>query len=60
MAAETALQAAERRIAEINRLLEKLHAKVEDLRVYAEKTGRWTDDLAHIQYRLAELVGEEG
>jgi len=60
MPTDTALQAAERRIAEINRLIEKLHAKVEDLRAYAEKTGRWTDDLAHIQHRLAELVGEEG
>jgi len=49
---------AERRIAEINRLLEKLQRQVTDHYQVAAH-GRWTDDLAHIQHRLAELVGEE-
>lgn len=58
MAPETPLQAAECRIAEINRLIEKLQRQVTDHYQVAAH-GRWTDDLAHIQHRLAELVGEE-
>lgn len=59
MPPETPLEAANRRIAEILRLMAKLEGRCAELRQVAER-GIWTDDLAHIEHRLRELIGEEG